>query len=140
MFPMSGDRLADQEAIYGTTLATRFGSVIQIYKLSQRALADVLGLSAPMLSQLINGQRTKIGNPAVYERLVMLESRAHEADRSRTLEEVRRSNPVLTGQLSTSQATSTSITTLATPEQLRAVADYARGIGADKLADALEGR
>lgn len=137
---MSGDRLADQEAIYGTTLATRFGSVMRIYGLSQRALSDVLGLSAPMLSQLIHGQRTKIGNPAVYERLVMLESRAAEPDRARVLEEVRQSNPVLTGQLSTSQATSSSISSLASPEQLRAVAQYARSIGADRLADALEGR
>lgn len=40
--------------------------------LTQGRLAQTLGLSAPMLSQLLSGRRTKIGNPAVVQRLYAL--------------------------------------------------------------------
>lgn len=80
--------LEQQIALYGEPLGTRFGRVMQAYDLSQRRLAATLGLSAPMLSQLISGKRTKIGNPAVYERLVLLEQRSSEADPVRVLAEV----------------------------------------------------
>ena len=62
-------REAEAEAAFGVPVREAYG-------LSQRALAQTLGLSAPMLSQLASGQRIKIGSPAVYARLVMLEERA----------------------------------------------------------------
>ncbi|GAB3559914.1 XRE family transcriptional regulator [Spelaeicoccus albus] len=62
-----------QEALYGEPLSERFGRVKAGLSLTQARLAEILGLSAPMLSQLTGARRVKIGNPAVYERLVMLE-------------------------------------------------------------------
>lgn len=88
--------IEQQRAIYGTSLAERFGAVMKDYGLSQRSLAAVLGISAPMLSQLIGARRIKIGNPAVYERLVMLEQRAGTSDIEHVLSEVEKSQPVLT--------------------------------------------
>lgn len=85
--------IEQQRAIYGASLAERFGSVMQNYELSQRSLARVLGISAPMLSQLISGRRIKIGNPAVFGRLLMLEARAGEADHAAVLHEVELSDP-----------------------------------------------
>jgi hypothetical protein len=43
------------------------------YDVSQRRLAQVLGISAPMLSQLISARRVKMGNTLAYERMVTLE-------------------------------------------------------------------
>jgi hypothetical protein len=43
-------------------------------------LAGVIGLSAPMLSQLVSGQRAKIGNPAVLSRLQALVALADDAE------------------------------------------------------------
>jgi transcriptional regulator with XRE-family HTH domain len=60
-------------AIYGESWANRFGRLLAGFGLSQSRLAAVIGLSAPMMSQLITGQRVKISNPAVYGRIVRLE-------------------------------------------------------------------
>lgn len=46
--------------------------------LNQARLAAVLGLSAPMLSQLMSGQRAKIGNPAVVQRVQALQDLAYQ--------------------------------------------------------------
>ena len=148
--PETAQRLARQRAIYGISLAERFGVVMSAYGLSQRALARVLGLSAPMLSQLINAQRIKIGNPAVYERLVMLEQRQGEGDRGRVLAEVEASEPVLTthtvrarqprpdgGALQGAEIV-TQLRGMASGEQLLAAAHAARATGGTLLADALE--
>ncbi len=62
-----------QLAIYGESWADRFGRLLTGFALSQSRLAAVIGLSAPMMSQLITGQRVKISNPAVYGRIVRLE-------------------------------------------------------------------
>src|SRR4051812_32479899 len=51
-----------QVDIYGETWADRLGRLLRAYNLSQAKLASVIGLSAPMLSQLISGQRVKISN------------------------------------------------------------------------------
>ena len=64
---------AQQLAIYGESWADRFGRLLTGFGLSQSRLAAVIGLSAPMMSQLITGQRVKISNPAVYGRIVRLE-------------------------------------------------------------------
>jgi predicted transcriptional regulator len=68
-----------QRALYGDTLEARIGRVTQRYGVSQRRLAQVLGISAPMLSQLISARRVKMGNTLAYERLVLLENREDEA-------------------------------------------------------------
>src|ERR1700712_4912775 len=67
------DIIAHQVAMYGEPLSTRFGRLLSGYGLSQSRLAAVVGLSPPMLSQLMSGQREKISNPAVLGRVVRLE-------------------------------------------------------------------
>lgn len=65
----------EQRTLYGAPLKevlTRCRSVLEV---SQARLAALLGISAPMLSQLMSAQRIKIGNPAAVQRLqVMLEA------------------------------------------------------------------
>ncbi|GAA1657458.1 hypothetical protein GCM10010977_10550 [Citricoccus zhacaiensis] len=151
--PDTDQRLAQQQAIYGISLSERFGVIMAAYGLSQRSLARVLGLSAPMLSQLINAQRIKIGNPAVYERLVMLEERQDEADLTQVLSEVEASEPVLTTHASRARQArllmpdagalpvadpAVPLGGLATAEQFRATAQAARATGAADLADVLD--
>ena len=58
---------------YGEPLGTLFRRLIDDLGLNQARLASVLGLSAPMLSQLMSGQRAKIGNPAVVQRVKALQ-------------------------------------------------------------------
>lgn len=146
--PETDQRLARQRAIYGISLAERFGDLMTTYRLSQRSLARVLGLSAPMLSQLINAQRIKIGNPAVHERFVMLEERQDEADLQRVLDEVQVSEPVLATHGARSRKPEYSalpspevtdqLGGLATAQQLQATAEAARAAGASELAALLD--
>lgn len=93
---MTSENIQQQIKLYGQPLSERFGAVVSAYGITQRRLAQVLGLSAPMLSQLNSGRRIKIGNPAVYERLVMLEQRVGTSDIDATLHEVEQAQPVLT--------------------------------------------
>ncbi|MFC4034172.1 helix-turn-helix domain-containing protein [Streptomyces polygonati] len=65
-----------QRGWYGEPLGDLFRRVIADLGLNQVRLAGVLGLSAPMLSQLMSGQRAKIGNPAVVQRLQALQELA----------------------------------------------------------------
>lgn len=58
---------------YGEPLGDRVRRLLDRLGLSQSGLAGVLGLSASMLSQLMSGQRAKIGNPAVLNRLLAVE-------------------------------------------------------------------
>lgn len=67
-----------QRGWYGEPLGELFRKVIAGLGLNQARLAKVLGLSAPMLSQLMSGQRAKIGNPAVVQRLQSLRELAAE--------------------------------------------------------------
>lgn len=67
------ERLAQQIGIYGSPLSQRFGMLREYYGIPQRRLAQVLGISAPMLSQLSTGARIKFGNPSVFERMLLLE-------------------------------------------------------------------
>ncbi|MDO4919200.1 DNA-binding protein [Kocuria sp.] len=112
MAPVSSENINQQIRLYGQPLSERFGAVVGAYGITQRRLAQVLGLSAPMLSQLISGRRIKIGNPAVYERLVMLEDSAGASDREAVLTRVEASQPVLsTSQIRTSISTETDAVT-----------------------------
>jgi transcriptional regulator with XRE-family HTH domain len=67
--------VALQREWYGESLGDRVRRLVVAFDVSQAQLAEVLGLSAPMLSQLMSGRRAKIGNPAVLARMVMLERR-----------------------------------------------------------------
>lgn len=155
---MTEQNLEQQRAIYGQPLSERFSAVMSVFGLTQRSLAQVLGLSAPMLSQLSSGQRIKIGNPAVYERLVMLEESVDAADKDLVLERIRTSEPQLTthtafsatglrqpapaqGGITASGAGESSggvvLEKLATATQLRAVAQAAITVGAEELGAAL---
>jgi transcriptional regulator with XRE-family HTH domain len=86
-----------QQQWYGEPLGARFRRLLDRLGLSQAQLAGVLGLSAPMLSQLMSGQRAKISNPAVLARVLQLEAMVGESvwdalpadERDRRLDEVR---------------------------------------------------
>lgn len=67
--------VARQREWYGEPLGDRVRRLVVAFDVSQAQLADVLGVSPPMLSQLMSGRRAKIGNPAVLARMVMLERR-----------------------------------------------------------------
>lgn len=62
----------EQARLYGAPLGTIVDELVQVFAVSRSRLATVLGLSAPMLSQLATGHRQKIGNPLAVERLQML--------------------------------------------------------------------
>jgi transcriptional regulator with XRE-family HTH domain len=109
----SEDVISQQVAIYGAPLAARFGQLTATYRIPQARLAQVIGLSAPMLSQLASGQRVKISNPSVYARLLRLEELAQSpavrsgdpAQLHAALEEVAASHPQLTtGHIGTGRA------------------------------------
>ncbi|MFF9628442.1 DNA-binding protein [Streptomyces fradiae] len=65
-----------QRSWYGEPLGALFRRLIDDLGLNQARLAAILGLSAPMLSQLMSGQRAKIGNPAVVQRVQALQELA----------------------------------------------------------------
>ncbi|EST37436.1 DNA-binding protein [Streptomycetaceae bacterium MP113-05] len=107
-----------QSQWYGEPLGTLFRRLIDDLGLNQARLANVLGLSAPMLSQLMSGQRAKIGNPAVVQRVRSLQELAGDVARGDTsagdathrMEEIRRTaggsvlnNTVQGGAVGTSQ-------------------------------------
>jgi len=84
---------------YGEPLGTLFRRLIDDLGLNQARLAGVLGLSAPMLSQLMSGQRAKIGNPAVVQRVQLLQDLAGQvadgsvsaAEATERMEEIKKS-------------------------------------------------
>src|SRR6266536_2336099 len=96
--------LALQREWYGEPLGDRVRRLVVAFDVSQANLADVLGISAPMLSQVMSGRRAKIGNPQVMARLIMLERKVLTPDVAagkkdallRALDEVRESNPSIT--------------------------------------------
>lgn len=63
---------AQQADIYGAPLGDILGHCAAVLGLRQQGLAGLLGLSAPMLSQLMTGHRIKIANPTAAERLRLL--------------------------------------------------------------------
>lgn len=95
--------LALQREWYGEPLGDRVRRLVVAFDVSQAQLADVLGISAPMLSQVMSGRRAKIGNPSVLARMVMLErkvltSGVASGDRGamrQALEDVRVSKPTV---------------------------------------------
>jgi len=92
-----------QRAWYGEPLGDRVRRLVRAFNVSQANLAEVLGISAPMLSQVMSGRRAKIGNPAVLARLLMLERKVlipdvaagKPAALQQALLDVRESNPTV---------------------------------------------
>ncbi|MDO5495795.1 MAG: helix-turn-helix domain-containing protein [bacterium] len=76
----------EQRSLYGEPLGAIAHGVMEALGLTQSRLAAVLGLSAPMLSQLMSGRRVKIGNPAVLARLEELTGLAAEVRSGRVPE------------------------------------------------------
>lgn len=74
------ENLRQQAELYGQPLGTVLRAIMRGLGLTQARTAEVLGLSAPMLSQLISGQRVKIGNPQVVQRLQHLGELAEAAE------------------------------------------------------------
>ncbi|MFC6092510.1 helix-turn-helix transcriptional regulator [Saccharothrix sp. BKS2] len=95
--------LALQREWYGEPLGDRVRRLVVAFSVSQAQLADVLGISAPMLSQVMSGRRAKIGNPSVLARMIMLERKVLTPDVAtgapealqRALDEVRDSKPTV---------------------------------------------
>ncbi len=95
---------SEQSRLYGASLGEVFGRIQARLGLTQARLAQVLGLSAPMLSQLMSAQRVKIGNPAVVARVSMLSNLADQVERGEVaadaldsqLDDVARASGVIT--------------------------------------------
>src|ERR1044071_8104843 len=95
--------LALQREWYGEPLGDRVRRLVGPFDTSQAFLADVLGISAPMLSQVMSGRRAKIGNPVVLARMIMLERKILVPDvaagnrdaMQAALEDVRDSRPTV---------------------------------------------
>lgn len=102
--PGGGPTVTRQVDLYGLSWSDRLHRLMAVYRLTQARLAAVIGLSAPMVSQLISGQRVKISNPAVYGRVVRLEELAGSpgvragdpAEIARVLADVTAATPTLT--------------------------------------------
>lgn len=92
-----------QREWYGEPLGDRVRRLVVAFDVSQAYLAEVLGISAPMLSQVMSGRRAKIGNPVVLARMLMLERKvllpavvAGDVDAlQEALEDVRGSRPTV---------------------------------------------
>lgn len=69
-------KVAQQVELYGEPLGDLVGRIASSLAMSRARIADVIGVSPAMLSQLCSGQRVKIGNPAVVERLGSLDDLA----------------------------------------------------------------
>ena len=76
----TADRRRVQSELYGAPLSESIARLTQTFRTSQAGLARILGMSAPMLSQLVNAQRIKIGNPVAAQRLQSLIELADEVD------------------------------------------------------------
>lgn len=93
-----------QREWYGEPLGDRVRRLVVAFGITQTILAEVLGISAPMLSQVMSARRAKIGNPAVLARMIMLERKVLIPDvasgkpeaMQQALDEVRDSRPSVT--------------------------------------------
>jgi transcriptional regulator with XRE-family HTH domain len=81
---------ARQRELYGEPLGDRVRRMQAALGVSQARLADGIGLSSAMLSQLVSARRVKIGDPAVLARLLLLDRyvRRLPADGSVPVEEL----------------------------------------------------
>lgn len=82
------DAIAEQARLYGAPVGDSVRRVAGVLGLSQAAVARTLGVSAPMLSQVVNGHRVKFGNPLAVQRLRSLLELADDVERGLSFEEV----------------------------------------------------
>lgn len=126
---MTEDPIAQQRAIYGEPLRDIAHRIMERLHLTQGRLAEALGLSAPMLSQLMSGQRVKIGNPAVLHRLQALADLAEDADAIDADElgvrigAIREEHATISGRRATSAAVVEALRAAGPAHELRRVAD-----------------
>ena len=113
-----------QRELYGAPLADIAARITSGLGLTQGRLAAVMGVSAPMLSQLLSGHRTKLGNPAAVTRLAALNDLVDVAS-SLTRGE-------LEARLAEIQETHVTLTSTPVPGEV--VAELRRLAGADELA------
>ena len=64
---------ARQQELYGESIGERVRRLQAVLGVSQARIADGIGLSTAMLSQLVSARRVKIGDPAVLARLLLLD-------------------------------------------------------------------
>lgn len=101
---------------YGEPLGDRFRRLLERFGLAQAALADLLGLSAPMLSQLMSGHRAKISNPAVMNRMLALEELAADPELPRMpAQEVRDRLDAIRAEVSATTSSRLRVTPAAEP-------------------------
>ena len=74
---------AEQARLYGAPLGDLVAEVGRTLDLSPARIARLLGISAPMVSQLASGHRLKIGNPTAVVRLQMLVAGARDVAEGR---------------------------------------------------------
>lgn len=79
---MSAEGREAQAVLYGEPLGDIFVRCSSVLGLNQSQMAGLLGISAPMLSQLINARRVKIGNPTAVHRLQVMYEAVAEVQRS----------------------------------------------------------
>ncbi|PFG20970.1 helix-turn-helix domain-containing protein [Serinibacter salmoneus] len=122
----TGRNLQAQRELYGESLGDIFRRMLVTFQLNQSQLAGLLGLSAPMLSQLMAGHRVKIGNPVVLERIRVLESLEGEVT-PLTL-------PQLTARLESVRTTgwTTQAATISPPDAASAVRRLLREVAAGR--------
>lgn len=132
-----------QAEMYGEPLGELFRRIGRALGLTQARLAEVVGLSAPMLSQLMSGQRVKIGNPAVVHRMqtlaelasTVVEGGADAAEVERRIAEIKGASGVLSRSSTTGTPTTHTAERQADPRiAVRAVQDLFRAVAsADEI-------
>jgi predicted transcriptional regulator len=70
-----------QRELYGTSLRSLVHGLAADYGVSQARLAEVIGISPAMLSQLVSADRIKIGDPVANMRLMLLAQRRSQVRR-----------------------------------------------------------
>ena len=84
---VSKQRVAEVAALqrewFGRPLGELFAQVCDIGGLTQAQLGERLGISAPMVSQLMTGRREKPGNPPVQDRIIALSHAMDDFDGGR---------------------------------------------------------
>jgi hypothetical protein len=70
-----------QRALYGTSLRSLVHGLVEDYGVSQARLAEVIGISPAMLSQLVSADRIKIGDPLANTKLMILAQRRPQVRR-----------------------------------------------------------
>jgi predicted transcriptional regulator len=124
----TAQNIQQQIDLYGETLGETVRRVLGPLGLTQGGLAQVIGLSAPMLSQLVSAQRVKIGNPAVMARLraaseladLVIASEVQEHEIPAAVDRIRTTNGALTTSGPTTQLPAQGTPPYATPPGLTA--------------------